>query len=137
MKKAASLLRVLLPSWRFFERAGQVPQLAYRLLPSDPAPGAWIPCPAPVSRSWRHLVLNPRGNRNLAFHGLVERLMMDLNEWEDDRLNEFSSSVSYALVTEMVKFHLRRDSGLKEGRFQFKIFVADEDVLLSEEHALP
>ena len=97
-----TVFRVLIPTWRFFEelaplptmevRRGEAPWQEVRLTPVEPL-------------RWRHLFLNPAGNRALAARALLERLAA---EPEDP--------ISRALVRRLAGEHLPAGPGAGELR---------------------
>jgi hypothetical protein len=143
------LVRALFPSWRFFEELGQVPMLRYRV--SDGEQGGWSEWKAalpPVPRGLGSLFLNARGNLRMASNSLVEQLVSDLAEVDDtdEGLRRFEASVSYELVTRLVRARIRAlEPDAHAGRFQFKVVVATpgaaegtgEEILVSSEHRIP
>lgn len=133
-----SLFRALLPSWRFFDRAGDVVHLSYRIMDDQGQPGEWLRHPRPPPRPWKALVHNPEGNLFLASQATVDRLADELSAFAEDP-SRLSQTVSYRVVEEMVRFEIRR-TGVPSGRvFQFKLGVARgenpaDDLLLSTDH---
>ena len=122
------VFRVLFPSWRFFDRLGDVAELYSRYAPADVELGGWKPCLAGPPRTVQSLFLNPSGNYFLAGHTLVERLLQDLSEWNESDLDAFSESVSFKLVTNLVRYEITRNAGgmcAAPFRFQFKIALLD------------
>jgi hypothetical protein len=142
--RALTTLRVLLPSWRFFDDAMDSLTLWVRCA----APGAEL---GPWRTTWHHasrgagaLFVNPHGNLALAHHSLLERLLSDVADL-DDRLETSAAAtaveqlVSYRLVTRLAVTLLPAEAV----RFQYKLtLVSDvdgqgeraEDVLISKVH---
>jgi hypothetical protein len=118
------LFRALFPSWRFFDRTGEVPRLSFRRIASDGAPGPWeeaIPLPP---RPLHALVFNPEGNLAFACHTLVGQLVADLQCIPDERPEELTQTASYRLVRNLVEQRIRRQNGALESqplRYQFRL----------------
>ena len=114
------LLRVLIPSWRFFETAGWLPELSMRF----EGEWDWHPVLAPPPRRWRHLFFNPEGNLHLALQTTVERLVIEINE-----LPEGQSLAADSPLYRIVRNLCASRAG---GRpFQFKITGEGENLLVS------
>ncbi len=136
------LFRALFPSWRFFEELGRVPKLSFRIVGSSET--EWSECLAPERMGLGALFLNARGNLRMAGNSLVEQLVTDLSELEDGATDEaVTSSVSYELVTRLVRSQVRELGGGGPGkRFQFRVVAAvpgatereGEEILISSEH---
>ena len=111
--------RVLLPSWRFFDRSGEsaveAPQLWIRVTETE-----WMPAlePKKRGRSIGALFFNARENLNLALQSLVDRMAGELDP----------HSVTYDLLLNWAT-ECARDRGL--GFVQFKITCGGEVILIS------
>ncbi|MCC6930194.1 MAG: hypothetical protein IT359_14510 [Gemmatimonadaceae bacterium] len=132
------LIRVLVPSWRFFDGLQVTPAIRVRVARAGEDFGAWEPILAPAARRWWHVVWNPEGNLVLAQHALLERLLMDVGEWEGDAA-AVTSLVSYDLVLDLVTSAIARDARFAgAARCQFKLVDqqpgAPDDLLISDEH---
>lgn len=135
-------LRALFPSWRFFEELGEVPGLKFRMVQDGDADRGWTECFASEPRRARMLFLNSRGNLRLAANSLIEQLTDDLSEMPDGTESEIINSVSYALVTRLVRFRIREMGRARPGEhFQFKVVSAvlgkesvAEDIMISAAH---
>jgi hypothetical protein len=120
------ILRVLIPSWRFFDEAGTVPTLWYRLTSDGNTWGDWLPCPGPTpKRSWMQLILNPTQSYRLACHSLVARFADDLESGSD-------SAVSRELIENLVASQAPRETS----EFQFKLLHADDEIYASATKSL-
>ena len=71
------LLRLLFPSWAFFDAVTDVPRLEIRLCPPDGAPAPWQPALRSVPRGVHHLVYNPEGTEALAVQAIVDRFAVE------------------------------------------------------------
>ena len=137
---AWKLFRVFFPSWRFFQELGSVPVLRFKIL-ENPG-GEWIRCLEPAPRGWGSLFLNAKDNLRMAANSLVEQLIDDMSELQDE--DEVESSVSYELVTRLVRFRIREARLAQAGQsFQFKVTAVTpgtgeknegEDLLISAAH---
>lgn len=94
----ATLLRLFVPSWRFFDETTSGIRLRVRVITPASGAGPWIEVLTPPSRRVWHAVWNPEGNRTLAAYSLLERLLLDAAD-EDQR----SLRTSLALVTELAR----------------------------------
>lgn len=136
-------LRVVVPSWRFFDRIVPGPRLLYRMQ----APGAefepWEPLFRDETRPLSALLFNPRGNLRLAYYGLLEQLTDDLAELAD--ADQAERLVSYALVRDLVRHHLPRPLLAVRGlQYQFKLSqpaqlskgaAEEQDIVISRLHS--
>lgn len=71
------LLRLLFPSWAFFDAVTDVPRLEIRLMPSSALPGEWQPALQAPPRGLRHLLLNTEGTEGLAVQAVVDRFAVE------------------------------------------------------------
>lgn len=148
--RALATLRVLLPSWRFFDDVAGSPVLMARFGASGQALGSWRLLTRKVSRGPAALFLNAPGNLALAHHSLLEHLLSDVSELAEHRETSATERVetsvaveqlvSYRLVTRLVAQQLPAEAA----HFQFKLTVFPdvddaeqhaEDVLISALHA--
>lgn len=128
------ILRVLLPSWRFFDDVAGSPTLLIRCGANDGQLGPWQTVSLASPRKPGSLFIHPRGNLALAHHTLLEHLLSDVAEL-DDRLgadaaaDAVPSLVSYRLVTRLARAQLashgerREPEDASARRFQFKLTV--------------
>ncbi len=136
-----ALVRVLFPSWRFFDDVQVAPVLVVRTATGDGGFGEWLPLLSPPPRAWPlSLVWNPAGNLHLAEHVLLERLLTDAADWDEARDGDVGDLVSYELVVNLVRTKLPVASTAPM-RFQFKLVdagadgtSAGADLLISREH---
>ena len=111
---SATLVRLLVPSWRFYEEVGEVPELLVRTGPTPHSMGPWENCLSPPRRG---VVLNSRENLYTACQGMVGQLVCEVAEWQDPDPRELARTVPYRLVANLVRAHI----GSSQGCFQFKI----------------
>jgi hypothetical protein len=120
-----SVLRVLLPSWRFFDRAVRSPRLWIRR-----DAGEWFEVAAPASTPWRW-AFAPASNLALAEQSAVEHLVAHVEELEvgDDELADDApaivESVPYRLVDAIAHEHAGGAA-----RYQWKIVAPDGDSVI-------
>ena len=143
---AISLVRVLLPSWRFFDDLQVTPTLLVRVAGDIGDLGEWVAVLTPPARSALQLVWNPEGNLRLAQHAVLERLLMDVSDRDADATN-IEALVSYELVLNLARCSVEHDQRFAGARrFQFKLVeqrpqigdgagLAGDDLLISREYA--
>ena len=148
--RALATLRVLLPSWRFFDDIAGSPVLMARFGASSQALGSWRALARRAPRGPGSLFVNARGNLALAHHALLEHLLSDVAALAEHLETSVAAHpetsaaveqlVSYRLVTRLVVAQLPTEAA----HFQFKLTVfpdvADaeqraEDLLISALHA--
>ena len=83
MREQMNWLRPLIPSWRFFDRAGDPTRLSVRTRLSHGSFGAWKPVLSRPRRGFLNLFLHPEGNLYLANQGVVDRLVQELEHATD------------------------------------------------------
>lgn len=119
-----ALFRVLFPSWRFFESIAPAPNLSYRVAHAGEDFGGWRDALPPVERTPLSLLLNARGNLQLAAQSLVERLFEDLDSIS---AAEAHDNVSYQLVRCLVQSRLPGAAAEAGRRYQFRLTLPDDD----------
>lgn len=77
---AATLLRLCLPSWAFFDRVGHPPLLEVRAPAAEGDASGWRPAFAAPRRRWWHLLWAPDATRTLLLQTLVERAQAETDE---------------------------------------------------------
>lgn len=119
------LLRSLFPSWRFFEQIAPVPHLRYRVAAAQGNFGPWRDALPPVARTAGSLLLNARGNLQLAYQSLVERLADDIDGMAPESIPE---TVSYQLVQRLVleRVEFRAEAEVRRYQFQLSLPEASE-----------
>ena len=114
-----TLLRCVLPSWRFFEEIAAVPTLSHRQIDAHGAPGPWLQTLAPPRRHAGMWGLHAAGNLYLAYQSLVEQLAAELEEPAE--FSELSRSVSYQLVQALVLQQLASQGQGAASQYQFRL----------------
>ncbi|HKU43676.1 MAG TPA: hypothetical protein VJR89_36205 [Polyangiales bacterium] len=123
-----TLLRVLFPSWRFFEDIAPGPTLHYSVAPPGQPFGPWHAAQPYISRSPFQLLLNARGNLWLAYQSLIDQLW---NELDESSTVDPTRLVSYQLVQRLVLVELLSPTERASGtRYRFRL--ASEDAWLDE-----
>jgi hypothetical protein len=119
------LLRVLVPSWRFFEAEDARFLLEARTWREGEAPSEFRPAvPAAARGRWSWLFA-PEHNLRLFCHDLIERFVFDLAERGPLAESEAEKLASYPRVLEIVRWFLReRGPGV---RFQVRLISMRED----------
>ena len=103
--QVVALLRVLVPSWRFFDGIGVHPDLLARVAGPDGRFGPWLALLPPPPRAWWNVFWHPDGNLSMACHSLLDRLQADLAAAEED--DDPAQLVSYRLVLDLVMWCTR------------------------------
>lgn len=142
--RGLAMIRVLIPSWRFFDDIAPTPVLQARAGSADMPWGAWESVLEPPRRTLRDVVWNPEGNLLLACQALVERLQSDLADFDENSDERADEMMSYQLVLNLVRCALAPKWSVGSGvRVQFKLVERDEgakgtpsDLMLSMEHEL-
>jgi hypothetical protein len=121
--RGLALLRCFFPSWRFFEQIEPGPSLEVCTAATNEPFGPWRDAWTPGPRTTAALIVNPRGNLELAYQSLVDQLWSELEETPDP-----SSSITYALVQRLVEVEsllpLERTPGC---RYRFRLTFAARD----------
>ena len=141
---SASLLRVLVPSWRFFDDIAPTPLLLARVRLPHQEPGEWREVIQVPPRTAGTFFWNPEGNLSLAFHSLLDRLQMDLADVDAPGAPPAQELTSYKLVLNLVQSSLVPCWPAQSGaRVQFKLAErttrgnsTPSDVMISLEHEL-
>ena len=119
------LLRVLVPSWRFFEAEDARFLLEVRTWREGEAPSAFLPAvPAAARGAWSWL-FSPEHNLRLFCHDLIERLVFELAEHGPLSESEVEKLASYQRALEIVRWFLRRRE--PDERFQVRLVAIRDD----------
>lgn len=78
------LLRLLFPSWAFFDSVGDVPRLQARVQAHDGHFGPWCDVLHAPPRSWRTVLYHPNGTAHLALQTAVDRVAVECVQGEPD-----------------------------------------------------
>lgn len=141
-----NLLRIFIPSWRFFDELGQITTVFHRTRLADQSDfGPWKKSILKPTQSPAAFLFNPAGNLYLATQAVVQQLMVDIqnlkNEADTTSLEQFSS---FQLLQKHIELQLRKTNPqLVPLFFQIKISVTDPnqpqnnyDAVVSKEYSL-
>lgn len=133
--RAWQLLRVALPSWRFFEDIELGPRLWVRVRSDEASWGEWQLAIVPPQRTALALLLNADGNQALAQQSVVEQLWSELDGME---VASAPQLVSYQLVQHIAEARARALGASAMSRFQFLLGepAEAEGSYVSQEHGL-
>ncbi len=124
MSALHALLRLLFPSWAFFDTAGAAPVLEVRAhAATDPlltsSPHGWQPVVRPLKRRLWHVLFNPGGTLTLAEQTIVER-------WHSEIEEEVESDVTRAMVERLVAAHVAAlGAARRDVQWQYRLRVGD------------
>lgn len=135
-----NVLKLIIPSWRFFDKAGYIAKLEYRTKSAQSDCSEWIVWPTkPILNIWS-LFINARGNLYLAQQALIEQLLEDARSLQKNKTNNsLENTTSYKLILNALRAEIGKDS--KDTFFQFKVSlktfsldkpVVDEVILSSD-----
>ena len=127
-KKYSFLLRVLFPSWKFFDRVEESFQLHYRFGADAESMDEWIPFSFLHERSWISLFYNPEGNLKHILATELERFLKEVQETPSENPEKIQSGISYRLLCDWIEYLLPRDF---HGFYQFKIMDSQSDLVIS------
>ncbi len=120
-----SLLRVLIPSWKFFDQPGSISELFFQTSQDGRNWSAWTkPLAPPIRRDLAHLLLNSWGNAWLAEGSLVEKLCFEFFESQKQSLNELRGTPAYKLVENWIRVEMRNQK-IEAKYFLFKIEITE------------
>jgi hypothetical protein len=123
LARRLQLMRVIIPSWRFFDQPDEPLLLETRVNTKD----AWIPLLTPRRRPFYAVIFNPGGNLRFAMHALLEQFISDLEDGD-----EIAIDVSSALVQNLVKQQLTERGVVGPKSFQFRIRTTTDVLFTSE-----
>ncbi|MET0341898.1 MAG: hypothetical protein ABW252_12910 [Polyangiales bacterium] len=115
-------LRVLLPTWRFFDDVAHGLRLDARVGPDADALGPWqtvFPAAMPRRRAW-NVLLDGDGNLRLAQRALLDTLVSDLSDLTD--ADDPSELASYAQVLTLAR-EVLRTRALPEGAHRLQVQI--------------
>lgn len=94
------LLRLLFPSWAFFDRVSEVARLELRTLDHGGAFAPWRSALMAPSRTLLALVYHPRGTAHLAQQSAVERFAVGVEEQEFDQVaHDIVAAIAWQAVS--------------------------------------
>jgi hypothetical protein len=130
------LLRVLFPSWRFFENIGVTSWLQVRSRTSEGEWAEWQNALTPPRRSWTAIFHNPEGNLSFARQSAVEHLVAEA----EARPDSVAATVAFAVVRRIAEESVSSGLDSPNSELQFKLVHCDaasgeiEDFLVSPVH---
>ena len=131
------LLRVLFPSWRFFESIGVVPSLYVRACDREGLSGEWHLALRPQPRGLSRVIFNPWGNLHFARQSAVEHLVSEAEGelgGQGGPQVQIDQTAAYRVVRAISREAVFGGLGAvaqaqSVGQFQFKISCRDENGL--------
>lgn len=117
----AAPLRLLFPSWRFFEAEDIEYLLELRLKTAQGETPRFVPAIPAAARGLRELLFAPQHNLRLACHDLVERWVDELSELGAVELAQVEALPAYALVKQAVAYFLRAHPAHLEGGLEMQL----------------
>lgn len=119
-----NLLRVLFPSWRFFDTIQPIPKIHYRLSEEGSTFSEWLPLPNSRSpRNLKHLFHNPDENLAIAVQTQIEQLLNDIADSVSAESREIESLSSYKIVSAYVRTQILKHHPIGYRAYQFRIGV--------------
>lgn len=110
------VLKLLLPSWNFFNDFDEVTQLEFCVSRDGAAESAWQPLhPMHSTRSWWRAVFNPEGNLELLEKSLLDRVATALRESPVSPQANFEQSEAGVMLARIVRGRLRESQSRPEG----------------------
>jgi len=117
-----NFLRIFVPSWRFFDRLGRVPEVLFRGKSLDSESKKWQPLLIKPKRKFYNLLFNPAGNLYLAYMSLIEKVLDD----SQSQSKKFEDTVSFKLLKNLVREKVL-ESSPDYTHYDFKIIVKEFD----------
>lgn len=118
--RGLALLRSLFPSWRFFEEIEPGPVL--EVCVASEWRSAWTPAP----RTAAALIVNARGNLELAYQSLVDQLWSEI----EDAPEAPERSITYALVQRLIEVEcLTAAERASASSYKFRLTTQTDGVL--------
>lgn len=109
-----------MPSWRFFDRLGRVPEVFFRGKSLDSESKKWQPLLVKPKRKLYNLLFNPSGNLYLTYVSLIEKVLAD----SQSQSNKFEDTVSFKLLKNLVREKVL-ESSPDYTHYDFKIIVKE------------
>lgn len=112
------LLRLLFPSWAFFDRVTDIPTLEIRRGSTEDGRAPWTSALSAPARSLRHVVYNPEGTAHLLLQSAVDRFAVDA---EQGRIDPVTRDIVAAIAERAV-------APGPSSRWQWRVVAAGDDV---------
>jgi hypothetical protein len=126
-------IRALFPSWKFFDRLGEVPVLEFQVT-SHAAPDdnalEWKPLPAAGPRPLSALIFNPSGNRNFALQTLISQWVDDIQELPSSSIEAIEAALSFQLICNWIRKEITGgapQSSVAQTKFRFRLLAVGAD----------
>lgn len=122
------LLRIFIPSWRFFDELGQIATLSHRTRPAEHTEfGPWEKSITKPTQAPAAFLFNPSGNLYLATQALVGQLMVDIQNLKGEPDPSLLENLcSFLLVQKYIEQQVRKNNPQQSAHhYQFKISVID------------
>ena len=134
----ATLLRLLFPTWAFFERP-HAPPLLEVLVSATNGDTAWQPALIPSPRRWWQLFVNPLGTLVLAEQTHVERLYELCSDESVDRASRefFAAWQVVRNISEQAVRMRRQAVGAHQWKFRLTVTDAGHHRVVYESGACP
>jgi hypothetical protein len=135
--RGLALLRCFFPSWRFFEQIEPGPALQVCTAAPNEEFGPWRVAWHAAPRTAAALIINSRGNLELAYQSLVDQLWSEI----EDAPENPAGSITYALVQRLIEVEsLQAFERIQGCRYRFRLsFTTTQestvDEAASESHA--
>lgn len=126
--KYVHFLRAFVPSWKFFEDIGPVPQLFFRIKTGPDQFGPWQNSIGPWSRHWWHFFINPKTNELLAAQSLFQHAATAAQEaLERGEPESLAANTAYQLLQGWARRCAKEayPSLALPAQFQFKLCAMD------------
>lgn len=123
----STLLRLLFPSWAFFDEAVIPPTLEVRRTSMNGADEPWVSAVRAPRRRWWHVAFNPEGTRALAAQTLVERLYLaEVNgEADSDDARLLRTLVGNVTESALVDGAAHRGGAASAMHWEWRIVIRD------------
>lgn len=129
------LLKLFLPTWKFFDHVGLVPVVYFRMGDQEGHLSQWRKVIEVPERQWMNFILNPKGNWISHQHTALHQLLNDNLKFEVDDLEK---SNSFQFIKSLVEQKLISSED-KKNFYQFKVAgvstqnfeLQEEDLILS------
>ena len=130
-------IRALFPSWKFFDRLGEIPILEFQVGTTtdveetlDAGSVFWRPLEPAQPRTLSDLLFNPIGNRNFALHTLIGQWVDELQEIPEHSPQLIQDAISFQLLCNWIRNELTRTpllSSPSQTKFRFRLLAVGLD----------
>lgn len=115
--------RGFFPSWRFFDKYGQVPRLFYQEASEESSleQAPWCELLPQGQLSTLSLVYNPEHNLKLFIDTLLRQLLLELQSVETTQVSSITQTTSYQVLRKTVEQKLTESSARQFYRFKVSV----------------